>query len=321
MTQPTSPKFGEAYAGYLLSLQSRNLSRNYITLQHRTRDYWQERHGNAPLSHITPDDVRRWLVWLAGKDETTPTTGMSGASVDVHYRNLKAFWLWCEKEDLISKAPIRRVDRPKFTQKVPDILTEAEAQDLLKKVRGDSDRNAYRDYCILLCFMDTGMRLNELAGLDVHHANIQDGYARVLGKGDKERLVPLGLELRQALSRYKLKHRWAAEGEEALFVNERGERMGRDGIRSMVVRALHDYVPRPLTKYGPHCLRHFFVTYDLANNGDIEATREIAGHADSKTTRRYNHLAAIVRSNRVSPMDAALKRRNGKNRDTSHEAR
>lgn len=322
--QPTSPKFSEAYAGHLLSLQSRNLSQRYLTLKKLTCQYWKERFGDAPLANITADEIRRWLVWLAGKDDTPNAPpapgegkGMAGISVDVHYRNLKSFWLWCEKEDLITKSPIRRVERPKFTQTVPDILTEGEAQDLLKQVRNSGNRTAYRDYCILLFFMDTGVRLEELVGLSVDDVNIRDGYSKVLGKGKKERLVPMGLELRQALSKYQLKYRWAVEGEDAFFVNERGYRFGLEGVRGLVVRALRAHVPRRLTKYGPHCLRHFFVTYDLVNNGDIEATREIAGHSDSKTTRRYNHLAAIVRANRISPMDAASRRRNGRGRDTS----
>lgn len=314
-------QFIEAFDGYLIGQRARKLSSAYQALLELTRHYWLTRHSNSALSDVTPDTIRRWLIWLSGKDETSTTPaprngrGLSGASVDIHYRNLKAFWLWCEREELLDygRSPIRKVERPKFTEKLPDVLSEAEARAVLKRVRGDSDRHAFRDYCILLFFLDTGVRLNELAQLTVHDINLNQGYVKVLGKGDRERLVPLGLELRRALSRYLLKHRQAAEGEDALFVNGQGFRFEKEGVRTMTVRALRDYVPRRLSKIGPHTLRHTCATLDLLLNEDIDATRDMLGHRDVKTTQRYNHVAAIMRQNRQSPMDAALGRKEKSN--------
>jgi site-specific recombinase XerD len=137
--------------------------------------------------------------------------------------------------------------------------------------------------------------------------NLSEGYAKVLGKGNRERIVPLGLELRQSLSRYRLKYRRSENGEMALFTNDEGERFAGAGVRTMVVRELRAHVPRELRKIGPHTLRHTAITLDLMNNGDINTTSKIAGHKSVTTTRRYDHLAAIMRA-RTSPMDAALKK-------------
>jgi integrase/recombinase XerC len=305
----TNVKFSDAFSGYLLAQQARRVSGNYLALLALSRDYWTMQMGDDDLAAITPDHIRRWLLWLGAGDGK----GLSGASVNIHYRNIKAFWLWCEREELVEfgRAPIRRVARPAFTEKEPDVLTEAEARQLLRAARNDErDPNAYRNYCILHFFLDTAVRLSELAGLDLRDVNLSEGYAKVLGKGNRERLVPLGLELRQSLSRYRLKYRHANNGEGALFTNDEGERFAGAGVRTMVVRQLKAHVPRELRKIGPHTLRHTAITLDLMNNGDINTTSKIAGHKSVTTTRRYDHLVSIMRA-RTSPMDAALKKTGG----------
>jgi site-specific recombinase XerD len=136
--------------------------------------------------------------------------------------------------------------------------------------------------------------------------NLEQGYVRVTGKGDKERVIKLGIELRRALSKYKMQYRKAVEGETALFTNDMGFKFERGGIRMMVVRMLHAHIPRQLAKYGPHTLRHTAATIDLFVNEDLDATRRKLGHVDAKTTQRYVHLADVVRQSGLSPMDAVM---------------
>jgi integrase/recombinase XerC len=312
MTEQTTPLFSAAYEGYLLAQQARHLSPAYRSLLTRTRDYWLRRHPDLPLEAYTPEHIRQWLVWLAGDEKDQERLAsekpMAGASVDVHYRNLKSFWLWCERDELLpfGSAQIRKVNRPKCTEKLPDALTADEVRVLLKAVKNNpEDPNAFRNYTILLFFCDSGVRLEELERLKLDDVNLAQGYAKVLGKGDKERLVKLGLELCRTISKYKLKYRKQSAGENALFTNDMGFRFEKAGVRIMVIRMLRAHVKRHLAKYGPHTLRHTYATSDLLENGDLHATSLQMGHRSTSTTERYLHLTAIMRGGK-SPMDAIL---------------
>ena len=303
-----TPLYSQAYQSYLLAQEARHLSPNYRTLQALSRDYWLRKYPDRPLGDYTADDIRVWLVWL-GSDDAPGQHALSSASVDIHYRSQKAFWLWAEREELVNfgESPVRKVPRPKHSERLPDILTPDEMNAMLKAVLGDAkDPNRFRNYCILLFFGDTGCRLEEVTELTWGQVNLEQGYVRVIGKGDKERVVKLGIELRRALSKYRLQYRKAVDGEPALFTNDMGFKFEKQGIRMMVLRMLKAHVPRQLNKYGPHGLRHFAATIDLLVNKDLDATRRKLGHQDAAITRRYTHLADIVRQSGISPMDAVL---------------
>lgn len=318
MTNQPNRNYSTMFAAYLLTQQARNLTRSYLTLLSLTRDYWVRRFGDMPIDEVTTDHIRIFLVWLQGQDDTSSIepprgakgSGLSGSSVNIHYRNTKAFMNWLEDEELIGRSPMKKVKAPKYSEKLPEALTEGEAALLLQNVRTDGDPHAWRDYCIHLFFLDTCVRLQELSSLDLDDLNMEEGYAKVFGKGRKERLVPLGIELRRELTRYLLKHRAAAKGEQALFVNEQGFRFDRQGIRTMVVRDLKRYVPRTLAKCGPHTLRHTGITLKLRKTRDLKTTSLIAGHSTTRTTERYVHLvgADVLRDAAGSAMDDLVRR-------------
>lgn len=304
----STPLFSASYQSYLLGQEARHLSANYRNLQALSCDYWLKLHPDKPMGDYTPDDIRAWLVWLASPD-APGAHPLSSSSVDIHYRCLKSFFLWAEREEILpfGGSAIRKVPRPRHTEKLPDVLSPAETKQLLNAVlKNTSDPNRFRNFCILLTFADTGIRLEELEGLTLDTVNLEQGYARVLGKGDRERIVRIGLELRRALSKYRLQFRKSVQGEPAMFTNDMGFRFDRGGIRSMVVRMLHAHVERPLRKYGPHTLRHTYATLDIMQNNDLEGTSRSMGHRDTQTTMRYVHLAEMLRTNGRSPMDAVM---------------
>jgi|GEM_PF-1251590 len=319
--------FSQVYAAYLVSQSASNVVGAYLKLHRITRDYFLRRIGDPAISAITPDQVRAFLIWLQGKDEGATVEApqgvrggpLAGSTVDIHFRNLKAFLNWCEAEELILRSPIRKVKRPRYEENLPDALTEAEVLRLLDGVRGNGDRNAFRDYVLHLFFLDTGVRLQELATLSLGDLNIETGYAKVMGKGRKERIVPLGLELRRELNRYLLKYRKAVDGETALFVNEHGFRLEARGIQSLVIRDLKVYVGRALNRCGPHTERHTFATFQLRYTRDLKTTSIIMGHSTTRTTERYSHMAGtdVLRNAEGSPMDNVI--RHGK--DMSHTPR
>ncbi|HEY4691127.1 MAG TPA: tyrosine-type recombinase/integrase [Anaerolineae bacterium] len=317
-----SPKFTEAYAAFLLAKRSENVSASMIELYTATRGYLLRRFGDLRLDDLKPENLRTFLLWLQGNDESTAIAAPPGrkgkladSTIDMQYRQLKTFFNWCEDEELIARSPMRKIKKPKGESVLPDALTEAEADHLLECVRTSGDHNAWRDYCVHLFFLDTGVRLEELSELDLDSLNFEEGYARVFGKGRKERIVPMGLELRRELNRYLLKHRRPVKGERALFVNEHGYRLGKRGVAAMVTRDLRKYVERELNQHGPHTLRHTSATFNVRYTGDLKTTSLILGHTTTRTTERYTHLTGsdVLRNAAGSPMDQILRgRRNGK---------
>ncbi len=326
MTTQLNIQMADAYDGFILAKRAKGLSASTIYLYEWTLHYWQQRWGKMTLGDVTAGHVRTWLIWLQGKDDFPAPIDqeklLSSRSVHTHFRNLSAFWTWCEREELIERSPMTNVETPGFDEKIPDCLTEDEMQYLLRKVRGNEDRNAYRDYCIHLFFLATGVRLAELAGLSLNDVDLRNGYARVTGKGRKERMVSLGEVLPLELKRYTLKYRAAPPDEKALFVNERGARCGRSGIQEMIARDLKKYIPRKLTKTGPHTLRHTWFTLRLRQTKDLKGTSMAGGHTDTRVTERYVHLALndFTRGEdgrAYSPVDSILrKNRNGRKGDT-----
>jgi site-specific recombinase XerD len=317
--------FTQAYASYLLNLNAQDVSAKHLQNQNPVREAFVLRMGDLTLDAITPDVIRRWLLWLQGKDTDpevpappagTKSATLSSAGVDRHFRTLRAFFNWCEQEELIHRSPFRKVKRPQVEHRSPDVLTEAEAYHLLDCVRTNGDRNSYRDYCLHLLLLDTGIRLNECYQLNLADVNLQEGFLIIRhGKGkagakSRQRNAVLGLECRKALSLYILKHRRAVQGESALFVNEYGYRLAKSSIQHIITKDLKRYVHRDLVRWGPHTHRHTFVTFDLRYSRDIERTRKRAGHSNVKTTQQYGHLVmSDLLYDDGSPVDVILRNR------------
>lgn len=330
--QPNNPApapilLSTAFRSYVLSLQAANVVPKHVRQVERVRQQFTRRFGDLEIGSVTPDVIRRWLVWLAGQDEEPGAPPappgqrggpLSSSGVDGHFRTLKAFFNFCEREELIHRSPFHKVRRPKVEEKLPDALTELEVAHLLESVRTNGDRNAYRDYCLHLFFLDTGVRLSELAALTPDDLRLDEGYCKVMGKGRKERLAPMGLELRRAMSLYLLKHRRAAPGETALFTNEYGFRLNKETIQHIVTKDLKRYVARPLSRIGPHTHRHTYGTFDLREGGDLKATSLRLGHTTTRVTERYTHLTGtdVLRGRGGSPIDQLLRTgRIGRNGD------
>lgn len=322
--QLNSITFREAFRGYLLAQQARKVVPRYLDMLERTRNYFIKRMGDQLLDEITPEHIRRFIVWLQGEDDTAGAPppprshksggNVSGAYVDIHFRNLKAFFNWSEDEELLLRSPMRKVKKPIYERTIPEALTEGEAANLLESVKTNLDRNAFRDYVIEMFMIYTGVRLSELAQLDVGDLDLETGYAKIRhGKGRKPRIVPLEIELRREVSRYQLRHRRAAPAETALFVNEYGFRLEKRGVQSLVVRDLKRYIHRPLIKCGPHTLRHTFTTLMMRATGNMKMVSMILGHTTVRVTEGYTHLMGVdvLRSVETSPITNLLRSGNG----------
>jgi integrase/recombinase XerD len=204
---------------------------------------------------------------------------------------VRSFHRFCVEEGLLDDDPSGDVGAPRVPQGIPKALTEAEVDALLGAVPGDGPR-PQRDRAILELLYAGGLRISELVGLDLGDADLYDGLVRVMGKGSKERVVPLGRSAREAVGDYLTTGRPQLAGrqrETALFLNARGGRLTRQGAW-LIVRAAGDRAGLQ-GRLFPHVLRHSCATHMLDRGADIRVVQELLGHASLSTTQVYTKVS------------------------------
>jgi integrase/recombinase XerC len=224
--------------------------------------------------------------------------GLAKRSIARKLSAARSFFRYLHREDLIDANPARAVTSPKLEKTLPSWLTRAEVERLFEAAQQRSAENTFRgtrDHAIVELFYGTGMRLSELHGLDGARVDLVGEQARVLGKGRKERIIPLGRPAIAALRRYELRRRdvLAAAGpgadRTALFLSPAGRRLSRRQIQN-IVRGFLDRVADD-AGLSTHSLRHSFATHLLDAGADLMAVKELLGHVSLSTTRIYTHIA------------------------------
>lgn len=242
-------------------------------------------------SEVSPEDVdlrvvRAYLGWLHREGRSASSQGRKLAA-------LRTFFRWCQREGLVGANPAQEVASPKQAKRLPPVVTYDDVERLLAAPR-PGEGFVVRDVAVLELFYASGIRLSELVSLDVGDLHLAHRYLRVLGKGRKERVVPVGREATRAVERYLparealLAEKGLAE-ERALFVNRRGGRLSPRGVAFIVAKYLKTSgVPRSMS---PHTLRHAFATHLLDAGMDLRVIQELLGHASLATTQRYTHVS------------------------------
>jgi integrase/recombinase XerD len=204
---------------------------------------------------------------------------------------LKRFYRHCLRERLIGADPTLKLDPPRRAPRFPKSLSEADVEALLAAPDVEAPRGL-RDRAMLEALYATGLRVSELVALKAFEANLDAGVVRVLGKGSKERLVPLGEEAVSWVQRYVARARPALlkrKSSDALFVTERGAGMTRQAFWHLLKRYGRKAIPgKPLS---PHVLRHAFATHLINHGADLRVVQMLLGHADISTTQIYTHVA------------------------------
>ena len=213
--------------------------------------------------------------------------GLGGTSIQRALSAARAFYRYLINNELAHMNPFEGVSAPKSPKKLPNTLSVDDLSGLLED--HDGSILAIRDHAILELFYSSGLRLAELAGLDLANVDFGQKEVHVIGKGKKQRLVPIGRKAMAVLVLWLEKRdELAKPGELALFVNQAGDRIGARGIQRRVDawgkakgfdRHLH-----------PHMLRHSFASHLLESSGDLRAVQELLGHSDITTTQIYTHL-------------------------------
>ena len=240
--------------------------------------------GDTPLAELQVFHIRRFVAQLHGQ-------GLGGRSLARLLSAWRGFFAWLGRGDVVRANPCEGVRSPKSPRHLPNALSVDEAARLLMPDEADDPLLALRDAAMFELFYSSGLRLAELAVLDIDalETALGDGEIRVLGKRSKARIVPVGRMAQAALVEWaKRRGELAGEGETALFVGRRG---GRLGHRMIQLRLASHAVKLGLPRHvHPHMLRHSFASHLLQSSGDLRAVQEMLGHASIASTQVYTHL-------------------------------
>ena len=248
------------------------------------RDYFE--HQVKP-KQIDVHAVRAYLGALA-------RAGLQRSSIARKLSAVRSFLRWLCREGILEKNPARLVSTPKLPKKLPSHLTVDEAFALVENPRAASDLSA-RDRCALELLYGSGLRAAEVTALKLDDIDTKESLVRVLGKGNKERLVPLSSKARTALADYLgarerllARSRGSRRGDPFVLLNYRGERLTTRGLALLLRRHVREL--QLARRVSPHTLRHSFATHLLGSGADLRAMQQLLGHASLSTTQRYTHV-------------------------------
>ncbi|WP_227515391.1 tyrosine recombinase XerC [Marinobacter salinus] len=239
---------------------------------------WQE--GGGEWRVVSGHDVRRYVATLNRE-------GLSGRSIARHLSSARRFYQFLLRERLVTDNPALDIRAPKSGRRLPRVTDVDQLNHLLDA--SPDDPLEMRDLCMFELMYSSGLRLSELAGLNLDAVDLKGGEVRVLGKGSKERVLPVGRKALKAIRCWlPVRSGLASEQEPALFVSRRGDRLSHRSIQSRLNRwGLKKGADQ---KLHPHMLRHSFASHMLESSGDLRAVQELLGHADIATTQVYTHL-------------------------------
>lgn len=265
------------------------------------------------VKSITLTDIYGYMTYLSRdrilhQNSSTSDYGLNSSSRARKIATLRSFYNYLtNKVHLITESPIKDIDSPKTRKSLPKYLTLDESIQLLESVEG---KNRERDYCILTLFLNCGLRISELVGLNLN--DIQDEALRVLGKGNKVRIVYLNEACKDALRRFLAVRRpVSGRDSSALFLSEQNKRISRSGVHALVKKHLGQ-AGLDASEYSSHKLRHTAATLMLQNGVDVKAVQEVLGHEHLNTTEIYTHidneaLRVAARANPLSGVKAPKK--------------
>lgn len=275
----------EDFIHYLIV--ERGLAKN--TIESYRRDLKQYHLFLQEEEHISSfNEVRRmhivnFLSFLKKKGRASSTVSRFIAST----RALHQFLI---REKRVDQDPSVHIDTPQAERRLPKVLSIPEV-DALLEASASSTPFGLRDKAMMELLYATGIRVSELIGLNLGDIHLTMGFIRCIGKGNKERIIPLGRMASESLSSYLDKGRDSLlkkNRNDALFVNHHGNRLSRQGFWKILKKlALKANIQKELT---PHTLRHSFATHLLENGADLRAVQEMLGHADISTTQIYTHV-------------------------------
>jgi len=243
------------------------------------------------VKNVTLTDIYEYMAYLSRdrvqhQNSQNSAYGLNAASRARKIATIRSFYKYLtSKMHLLSENPVKDIDSPKLKKTLPKYLTLDESLQLLESVGG---KNQERDYCILTLFLNCGLRISELVGLNLN--DIQGDALHVLGKGNKMRIVYLNEACKSALNQYiAVRRPITGKDANALFLSSQNERISRSGVHALVKKRLKE-AGIDSTQYSSHKLRHTAATLMLQNGVDVRAVQEVLGHEHLNTTEIYTHI-------------------------------
>lgn len=247
---------------------------------------WNKENSRRTVHQVDIETLTNFLDYLQN-------TGLAATSVARNLAAIRMFFRYLMLESVVAESSVDLISSPKLWQRLPKVLSPDMVDELLDAPTGSVDRYARRDKAILAVMYATGCRVSEITGLKLSDVNMNDRYARVTGKGNKQRMVSLTPRAVDAIVNYLNLERGdmvanAVSDDGWLFVSRSGKRMNRETVWQLIQR----YAGRVGCgeDVSPHTLRHSFATHLLAGGADIRALQEMLGHASIRTTQVYTHV-------------------------------
>ena len=262
-------------------------------------DFLKSNDLSTDVTGIGTGELREFILYLQQKrcfsdhpDSKPQQRGLSGHTINTYMRSIRAFWSWLVEEEIIESTPFSKLKIPKPPKKIIAAFSPHQIESLLSVMNGSAE--GYRGAVIVLTLLDTGLRVNELINLKMGNVWLEDGLVKVLGKGNKERLVPIGKQIRKLLWRYINQYRPepALSKLDNMFLTQDGRPLTKNRVDSIMKRY---GLMAGLTgvRCSPHTLRHTFAINFLRNDGDVFSLQKILGHSSLEMTRRYCELANV----------------------------
>lgn len=225
-------------------------------------------------------DIRGFLAFLHNKK-------LKKSSIARKLAAIRSFFRYLHREGYVSRNPARLVSTPRVPKHLPRFLSVDEVFSLVERPQGDSF-HATRDRAVLELLYSSGLRVSELTSLDITDIDIKQSLVRVMGKGRKERIIPVGSKAIEAIQNYLPERLSFRKKSQALFLNVRGTRLTQRSIRRIVIN--YSRMVSIEGDLGPHTLRHTFATHLLHEGADLRSIQELLGHSSLSTTQKYTHV-------------------------------
>lgn len=252
------------------------LGRSEATIKGYTSDLLDLAKTIDSFSSFTLPRLRSWLAAAVAEGKARSTLARRTASA-------KAFSTWAVKQGYLRTDEAAKLSSPKVPKHLPKVLDPKEASAAMDNAKSADELHLVRDTAMLELLYATGMRVSELTGIDLHDIDSSRQTIRVLGKGNKERIVPFGDAANTALNAWLARREELAKDPDALFVGTRGKRIDQRQVRRVVEAA---------GEVSPHALRHSTATHLLEGGADLRVVQELLGHSSLQTTQVYTHVTS-----------------------------
>ncbi|MDB4106953.1 tyrosine recombinase [Bacteroidia bacterium] len=238
---------------------------------------------NKPLEHVSSEEVSEFLLFLN-------KMGLGARSIARIISGLKTFYKQLVIEGVVTTSPLQTIQTPKLPKKLPEVLSHEEISSMMESI-DFSKLTGERDKLIIMLLYGSGLRVSELTSLSVNDIYKEDGFVKVTGKGDKQRLVPIGNKTIEQVKMYLQYYRRTVkikETDNTLILNQKGNAISRVSVFKIVKDLA---VKAKISKnISPHTLRHSFATVLIEAGADLRAVQQMLGHESITTTEIYTHL-------------------------------